>query len=235
MEYVRGIDVSKYQTIDINWDLLRREGYRFVFLRASGPDKFPNWTALEKDPRFDTHYERAGNAGFVRGAYHYLLPDLHQQAAFFVQSVGDKPLEASYWGDVEHGDLTRDKCVAFFDALDRHISGTAGIYSRASILDPMRAYQSEILTRNGQRPMWVAHHEASQPALPRGWQTWKFWQYLVAKEGMVPSIPGDVDLDYYNGNLSQFLAEFQPGSAVEIRQQLQVIEDAVSRIRALLG
>ena len=76
MEYVRGLDVSKYQTVNINWDLLRREGYRFVFLRASGPDKYPDWTGLEKDPHFDAHYERAGNAGIVRGAYHYLLPDL---------------------------------------------------------------------------------------------------------------------------------------------------------------
>jgi lysozyme len=235
MEYVRGLDVSKYQTVDINWDLLRREGYRFVLLRASGPNRFPNWTDLEKDPHFDTHYERAGNAGFVRGAYHYLLPDLHRQAAFFVESVGGKPLEASYWGDVEQRDLNRDKCVAFFDALDRHISQTAGIYSRASFLDPIDAYQSEILTRNGQRPLWVAHHEADRPTLPRGWHTWKFWQYLIAGAGTVPSIPGEVDLDYYNGNLTQFLVEFQLGSVGEIHQELQAIEDAVARIRALLG
>jgi lysozyme len=235
MEYVRGLDVSKYQTVNINWDLLRREGYRFVFLRASGPDKYPDWTGLEKDPHFDAHYERAGNAGIVRGAYHYLLPDLQGQAAFFVEAVGDRPLEANYWGDVEHGDLTRPKCEAFFDALDRHISKTAGIYSRAGFLNPIGAGQSEILTRNGLRPLWVAHHEASQPTLPRGWNTWKFWQYLVIGGGTVPSIPGQVDLNYYNGNLAQFLAEFQPGSAVEIEEQLQVIESAIARIRALLG
>jgi lysozyme len=235
MGYVRGLDVSKYQTVDINWDLLYREGYRFVLLRASGPDRFPNWTALEKDPLFDTHYERAGQAGFVRGAYHYLLPDLPRQAAFFVEAVGDRPLEANYWGDVEQGDLTREKCEAFFDALDRHISKMAGIYSRATFLDPIHAYQSEILTRNGQRPLWVAHHKASQPALPRGWNTWKFWQYLVIGQGSVPSIPGNVDLDYYNGDLAQFLAEFEPGSVAQIHEQLQAIEDAVARIRALLG
>ena len=33
---------------------------------------------------------------------------LHRQAAFFVESVGEKPLEASYWGDIEQRDLTRD-------------------------------------------------------------------------------------------------------------------------------
>lgn len=235
MEYVRGLDVSKYQTIDINWDLLRREGYRFVLLRASGPDRYPEWTGLEKDPHFDTHYERAGNAGFVRGAYHYLLPDLQRQAAFFAEAVGDKPLEANYWGDLEQSGLTREKCEAFFDALDRHISRMAGIYSRASFLDPMRVYQSEILTKNGQRPLWVAHHKVNQPTLPRGWNTWKFWQYLVIERGAVPSIPGQVDLDYYNGDLTQFLAEFQPGSVVEISEQLKAIEDAVARIRDLIG
>jgi hypothetical protein len=53
--------------------------------------------------------------------------------------------------------------------------------------------------------------------------------------GAVPSIPGQVDLNYYNGDLTQFLAEFHPGSAVEIEEQLQVIEGAIARIRALLG
>jgi hypothetical protein len=51
----------------------------------------------------------------------------------------------------------------------------------------------------------------------------------------VPSIPQRVDLNYYNGNSAQFLAEYEPGAVVEIREQLQVIEDAVARIRALFG
>jgi GH25 family lysozyme M1 (1,4-beta-N-acetylmuramidase) len=232
MEYVRGLDVSKYQTIDINWDLLRREGYRFAFFRASGPDKPQNWTHLEKDRHFDTHYERSGNAGFVRGAYHYLLPDLVGQAAFFVQSVGDRPLDANYWGDVEQHGLTAEKCAAFFEALDRHISRMAGIYTRASFLNQIGAGQNDTVTVKGLRPLWIAHHDASQPTLPRGWNNWLFWQYTISAAGDVPSIPQRVDLNYYNGTLAQFLAQFVPGFVDEIHEQLQVIEDAVARIRA---
>jgi GH25 family lysozyme M1 (1,4-beta-N-acetylmuramidase) len=221
--------------VDINWDLLRREGYRFALMRASGPDKPRNWTGLEKDPHFDTHYERAGNAGYVRGAYHYLLPDLQQQAAFFVAAVGDRPLEANYWGDVEQRGLTSEKCEAFFSALDEHIAQMAGIYSRASFLNRIDAHQSEILTKNGQRPLWVAHYDVSQPTLPVGWSTWKFWQYTVTEPGAVPSIPGRADLDYYNGTLAQFQAEFQRLPTAEIAEQLRLIEEAITRIRALLG
>lgn len=235
MEFVRGLDVSKYQTVNINWDLLRREGYRFAFFRASGPDKSRDWTRLEKDPNFDTHYERAGNAGFVRGAYHYLLPDLHQQAAFFAEAVGDRPLEANYWGDVEQHGLTVEKCESFFEALDRQIGRMAGIYTRASFLNGLGVEQSEIVTVRGQRPLWVAHFDADKPSLPRGWNNWQFWQYTVTDRGAVPSIPQRVDLNYYNGNSAQFLAEYEPGAVVEIREQLQVIEDAVARIRALFG
>jgi lysozyme len=234
MEHVRGLDVSKYQTADIDWDLLRSEGYRFVLIRASGPDRPHNWTSLEKDPHFDTHYERAGNAGFVRGAYHFLVPDLHRQAAFFVEVVGDRPLEANYWGDVEEGHLTREKCDAFFEALDRNISQTAGIYSRAGFLNNIDADQSEILTKNGQRPLWVAHFDVDQPTLPRGWNTWLFWQYTVTQAGAVPSIPGRVDLDYFNGDAAQFGAAFERDPVAEIHEQLRVIEEAVARIRALM-
>ena len=234
MEYVRGLDVSKYQTVDIDWDLLRSEGYRFVLIRASGPDRPRNWTSLEKDPHFDTHYERAGNAGFMRGAYHFLVHDLQRQAAFFVEAVGDRPLEANYWGDVEEGHLTREKCDAFFEALDRNISQMAGIYSRAGFLNNIDAHQSEMLTKGGQRPLWVAHFDVSQPTLPHGWNTWQFWQYTVTQAGAVPSIPGRVDLDYYNGDAAQFGAQFERDPVAEIHEQLRVIEDAVARIRDLM-
>jgi len=66
--------------------------------------------------------------------------------------VGDKPLEANYWGDVEQNGLTVEKCEAFFDALDGHIARMAGIYSRASFLNRIGAERSEILTVRGQRP-----------------------------------------------------------------------------------
>jgi lysozyme len=234
MKYVRGLDVSKYQTVDINWDLLRREGYHFVLIRASGPDRSHNWSYLEKDPRFDIHYQRAGNAGFIRGAYHFLVPDLTRQAAFFVEAIGDRPLEANYWGDVEEGHLTREKCDAFFEALDRQVPKTAGIYSRANFLNGIEAHRSEILTKDGQRPLWIAHFDVDQPTLPRGWNTWLFWQYTVTQPGAVPSIPGRVDLDYYNGDLAQFEEEFKRDPVAEIHEQLRVIEEAVDRIRTLL-
>jgi lysozyme len=235
MDFVRGLDVSKYQTADIDWDLLRSEGYRFVLMRASGPDRPHNWTSLEKDPRFDIHYERAGKAGFLRGAYHFLVPDLTRQAAFFVETIGNRPLELGYWGDVEEGHLTRAKCDAFFEALDRQIPQMAGLYSRASFLNRIRAQGSEMLTKNGQRPLWIAHFDVEVPTLPRGWDSWLFWQYTVTQAGVVPSIPGRVDLDYYHGDLAQFEAAFEREPVAEIHEQLRVIEEALARIRTLMS
>jgi GH25 family lysozyme M1 (1,4-beta-N-acetylmuramidase) len=234
MDYVRGLDVSKYQTVSIDWDRLRSEGYRFVLIRASGPDRPHNWTYLEKDPHFDTHYERAGKAGFLRGAYHYLVPDLAQQAAFFVDTIGERKLELGYWGDVEDGGLSSEKCSAFFEALDRQIPRPAGIYSRASFLNGIKAHLSDILTQGGKRPLWVAHFDAERPTLPRGWDHWDFWQYTVTQVGVVPSIPGRVDLDYYCGDLAEFEAEFKRDPMDEIREQLRVIEEALARIRTLM-
>jgi lysozyme len=235
MDYVRGLDVSKYQTVDIDWDLLRSEGYRFVLIRAAGPDRPRGWTGLEKDPHFETHYQRAGKAGFLRGAYHYLVPDLAQQAAFFFNTVGERPLELGYWGDVEEGQLSCEKCEAFFDALDRRIPQMAGVYSRAAFLNGIDAHRSEILTQNGQRPLWIAHFDVEQPTMPRGWDRWHFWQYTVTQRGAVSNIPGRVDLDYYHGDLATFEAEYQREPADEILEQLRVIEEALARIRALMA
>jgi GH25 family lysozyme M1 (1,4-beta-N-acetylmuramidase) len=163
-----------------------------------------------------------------------LVPDLAQQAAYFVDTIGERPLELGYWGDVEEGRLSCEKCDAFFEALDRQIPHMAGIYSRAAFLNGLGAHRSEILTQGGQRPLWVAHFDVEEPTLPRGWDHWRFWQHTVTQQGAVPSIPGRVDLDYYHGDLAKFEAEYQREPAGEIREQLRVIEEALARIRDLL-
>ena len=87
---------------------------------------------------------------------------------------------------------------------------------------------------NGAPLAATAHFDAERPTLPRGWDHWDFWQYTVTQVGVVPSIPGRVDLDYYCGDLAEFEAEFKRDPMDEIREQLRVIEEALARIRTLM-
>ena len=73
-ENVRGIDVSINQG-DIKWDKVRRDGYRFAFIKASAGDaKKP--TIPEKIPNlnFTNNMKKARDAGILAGAYHFAYP-----------------------------------------------------------------------------------------------------------------------------------------------------------------
>ena len=48
--------------------------------------------------------------------------------------------------------------------------------------------------------LWGATYRGgiTAPDLPDGWKTWRMWQF--ASGGQIPGIPGNVDMDYFNGN-----------------------------------
>jgi GH25 family lysozyme M1 (1,4-beta-N-acetylmuramidase) len=64
---VNGIDVSHYQG-SINWTSVRNSGIEFAFIKSTEGTSY-------KDTQFNTNYVAAYNAGVIRGAYHFALPD----------------------------------------------------------------------------------------------------------------------------------------------------------------
>ena len=74
---IRGIDVSHHQG-EIDWDRIAREGYRFVYIKATEGGDF-------KDPRFQRNWAEAKRVGLIRGAYHFFTfckPGVEQASNF---------------------------------------------------------------------------------------------------------------------------------------------------------
>lgn len=201
---IYGIDVSMFQG-DINWDSVKKDGYRFAMIRASGSNG--DRSAVIKDTKFDRNYTGAGSAGILRGAYHGLHPSFSGQAALFVNTVGDRVLELGYWSDLEGSELTDDKCAAHVDAVDRNIAQRLGVQQRK--FAGIYTSPSFMANKHGAwavgRKLWVAHWTTSErPIVPSPWADWEFWQY--SNRGSVGGIQGNVDLDKYNGSETKFLA-----------------------------
>ena len=73
-----GIDVSHFQG-EVDWGAVAAAGVRFAFIKATeGLD--------DVDPRFAQNWQGSRAAGLLRGAYHFLHPNLdaRQQAAHFL-------------------------------------------------------------------------------------------------------------------------------------------------------
>src|SRR5690242_6189061 len=63
---VAGIDVSRYQD-PVDWTKVAAAGVKFAFIKATGGHEDP-------DPCFEKHWEQAGQAGILTGAYHFFRP-----------------------------------------------------------------------------------------------------------------------------------------------------------------
>ncbi|GAA2277080.1 hypothetical protein GCM10010145_57520 [Streptomyces ruber] len=200
----KGHDVSSHQK-DVNWSRSRSGGARFVYVKATESHTYRN-------PHFTQQYTGSRDAGLIRGAYHFAVPDKSsgaKQAAFFVRNGGG--WSGDGWTlppalDIEYNPYSKKKCYGL---------------SRTRMVGWIKSFSNEVKRLTGRRPviytnanwwnactggskafaadhaLWVAHYNSSGAGrLPGGWQYWTFWQYDNSGR-----LPGDQNL--FNGSMKQ--------------------------------
>ena len=80
------------------------------------------------------------------------------------------------------------------------------------------------------KKLWNAHWTTADiPILPYDWTAWKFWQHSADGNGLgryYGSLDGDLDmdLDRYNGSLSNFYAEFGVQAPLTLEERIVALE-----------
>jgi lysozyme len=208
----RGHDVSSHQK-NVDWQSAKEKGARFVYVKATESHTYRN-------PYFGRQYDGARDAGILRGAYHFAVPDKSSgatQAAYFVRNGG--AWRADGWTlppalDIEYNPYDKKhKCYGL---------------SKAGIVSWIQAFSDELERETGRRPviyttthwwntctggsgafaanhaLWLARYDSADTGtLPAGWSMWTFWQYDNSG-----TLPGDQNL--FNGSLTQ-LKRFAKG------------------------
>lgn len=191
-----GVDLSHYQQ-GIKWDRLVDAGVSFAFIKASEG-------AGLLDASFVKYWERAKDAGLLRGAYHFFRPhaDPEEQARIFLEQLED-PGELPPVLDVEvtdgiAGSVIVSKVQAWLDAiadrLRRPLIYTSPSFWLALPDAPKVAAKSDL---------WVAHWGAAEPQLIRGWPQWAFWQYTNKSHLSGLATVGNVDATRFRGSLGE--------------------------------
>lgn len=195
-----GIDVSKWQG-NIDWARVKAAGVKYAFIRVSDgiatlDEKFvPNWVG-------------AGAQGIPRGVYQFFRPhrDPIAQADIVIDhllehGVGELPpvIDVEATNDQTPETIARNVGL-WIDRVESALGVTPIIYTgRYFWNDNVRssAYSSY--------PLWIAHYtSAACPNIPDAWGRWAFWQY--SSTGRVDGIAGDVDMNRFNGTVSDLLA-----------------------------
>jgi lysozyme len=208
---ILGIDISKWNG---NWDAVKAKqaGATFVFIKAS--------QATFTDPQFLINWQKAKDAGLLRGAYHYLdytKPGI-DQGNYFADLLKNDPGELPPVIDYElrRTDNNPSAALGFLrDCLDQLIKRTE-LFEDASIKRPMIYTGPGFWIEYGdqtksdywiQFPLWNAHWTTSSaPLIPLPWPMWQFWQFTSKGPGEAFGGEGlSMDMDRFNGTLNELM------------------------------
>ena len=200
---LQGCDVSHWNG-QINWENLRSDGVRFVFMKATQGSS-------DIDPDFEANWAGAGEASLYRGAYHFYQPggDPMAQAEHFLSVAKPQSGDLLPVLDIEEsGSESPDVLSNNMAIWINHIRGSTGKYP---IVYTYTSFWDSAITHDFSAcPLWIADWETEgAPNLPNGWQHWAFWQYSsTGRLSGIPDSQGKTDLDYFYGNindLNQFM------------------------------
>lgn len=199
---VVGLDVSDHQPV-IDWSTVAADGAQFAYIKATEGTGIVN-------ADFASQYDGAYQAGLIRGAYHFALPDESSgaaQASFFVANGGGwtadghtlpgaLDIEYNPYGPECYG-LSQSAMVSwiasFTDTYEALTSVWPVIYTPGDWWARCTGNYGGFAARD---PLWTVSYGTAAGTLPAGWNTYTFSQY--ASSGTFPG-----DQDTFNGSTSQ--------------------------------
>ncbi|MEV0193193.1 lysozyme [Kitasatospora purpeofusca] len=200
-----GLDVASYQG-NVNWSSVRANGARFAYVKATEGTTYTN-------PYFAQQYNGSYNAGLIRGAYHFALPDRSSgtaQANWFVDHGGGwsrdgktlppaLDIEYNPYGATCYG-LSQSAMVSWIRTFSNTVHTRTGryptIYTTTNWWTTCTGNNASFGATN---PLWVARYASAVGTLPAGWSYQTIWQH--ADSG---TFPGDQNL--FNGAFDRIQA-----------------------------
>jgi GH25 family lysozyme M1 (1,4-beta-N-acetylmuramidase) len=211
-----GVDVSYYNgTID--WAKAKAAGVQFAIIRVSDGTGF-------KDPKFASYAAGAKAQGLVRGAYQFFRPaqDVTAQADLMIAAQAafdatDLPptIDVEATGSLSPATVAA-RVAQWVDRVKAQTGRTPIVYTGKYF------WRDDVggSTKQADSALWVAQYTSLCPDIPAPWSKWTFWQY--SESGRVPGIPGDVDMDRFNGSLDDLRAFAGGGAATASLQPLAI-------------
>jgi len=201
---VLGLDVSSHQN-SINWRSVASHGAQFAYIKATEGPWFVN-------PDFASQYDGAYQAGIIRGAYDFALPNDSSgaaQASYFVANGGGWSADGRTLPgalDIEYNPygaecyrLSKTAMVAWIASFNYRYESLTSVWPVIYTTSQWWAKCTGNYAGFGnQDPLWIASYGATQGTLPAGWAFCTFWQY--SDKG---TFPGDQDL--FNGSRSDLI------------------------------
>ncbi|HEX7603874.1 MAG TPA: GH25 family lysozyme [Polyangiaceae bacterium] len=201
---VPGLDVSYYQgTID--WNAVKKAGKVFAIARVSDGTGFT-------DPTFVKNWQGMKSAGIIRGVYQFFRPNqdpIAQADLMLAQLKAAGGLAADDLQPVMDMEVSGGLGPAAIQAnMQKWLTYVEGKTGRKPIIYTAAFMSSNVGTGFTKYPLWVANYGPVCPTMPSGWTQWVMWQ--SSSTGSVAGISGSIDVDEFNGTLSDLKKFIDP-------------------------
>jgi len=196
---ITGIDISKHSGI-IDWDKIKKQQISFVYIKATeGQDYI--------DPNYYINLTRAQKANLKVGEYHFFRfnkPGRAQAQNFLAHALHNSNelppvVDIEEWGNlpIYKSNTEIKKEIRLF-----LIEVQSVTHRKMIIYTNMDSYNRFIKGVFPHNPIWICTFSKT-PKLPDN-RNWLFWQH--AHNGKLAGIKGDVDINTFNGNKSDWKA-----------------------------
>jgi len=215
-----GIDVSVWQDINstpqmVDFNKAKSAGASFAFMKSS--------QGLFVDPDFVMNWQNAGDAGILRGVYHFL--DFKNKPANKTANQWAIDQAVFFWGVVKNLNLD------FLPVCDYEDMGNL---PAATVRGALKNFLESFFSLSGKRCMiytrmslwtiygsadvywqqyqlWVAQYffntVPANPVLKPPFTKWYFWQFTDKGDGLKYGCESkQVDLNYFNGTVAELYA-----------------------------
>lgn len=186
---VVGVDLSAHNG-DVDFKRVAADGVDFVFLKATEGTAF-------KDPKFQSNYQAARDAGVKVGAYHFFRfdSDGYEQGRNFLETVDSLSLDLPLAIDIEEwGNPVDRPTEEIIEAIRGMIFALEGGRHKVILYTNKNGYTRFVRGRLEEMPVWVCSF--TNPPMPS--DKWLLWQH--SHESHIDGIKGKVDLNTFNGD-----------------------------------
>ncbi|AYD00857.1 GH25 family lysozyme [Neorhizobium sp. NCHU2750] len=195
---VHGIDLSKWNGTDIDWQTVKKSGVAFVFLKGTeGKDRI--------DSAFETNWRNAAAAGIPHAAYHfyYFCSTPEEQADWFIANVPKEanmlpPVVDMEWNHASPTCQLKPDAATVRDVMGRFMARLEAYYGKKPIIYTSVDFHRDNLVGAFKDHQFWLRSVAAHPSQIYPDRKWAFWQYTGT--GIVPGIKGETDLNVFSGS-----------------------------------
>ena len=196
--YLFGIDISHHNGA-INWEEVKKSKHpiNYVFIKATEGQKLV-------DKRFYYNWEKATENGYIKGAYHFYIPEINSVTQFnnFSSTVKLEKGDLFPVLDIEkESRLGRDNLIK---GIRNWINLCEKKYGVKPILYTGRKFYTKFLSDEfSDCPLWIASYTNEEKVNGIDWDLHQFTKKVVVK-----GIPENVDGNNFKGDLVKLKNEY---------------------------